>query len=110
MKDYRLWCTNTKTPRLLIEKTVVFHESALLSPKEDFVASNDTDSQESVSKQVELEIEHPQPVAVDVHMVSMKRMKLLKKNHTALPKGDQGEQLSQIQGMLTQQLHMHFQW
>ena len=51
----------------MIERNVVFHESALLSLKEDSVASNDIGSQKSVSKQVELETEHPQPVAIDVH-------------------------------------------
>ena len=67
VKGYRLWCTNTKTPRLLIERNVVFHELALLSPKKEFVASIDTGSQESVSKQVELKTEHPQSVVVDVY-------------------------------------------
>ena len=50
VKGCKLWCTNTKTFRLLIERNVVFHELALLSPKEDSVASNDTSSQENVSK------------------------------------------------------------
>ena len=65
VKGYRLWCTDSKTPRLLIDRNVVIHESVLLSPKEGSIASDDTGSQENVSKQVELETKHPQPTAVD---------------------------------------------
>ena len=50
VKGYRLWCTDTKIPKLLIDKNVVFHESVLLSLKKGFVAFDDTISQENVSK------------------------------------------------------------
>ena len=50
VKSYRLWCTDKKTPRLWIDRNVVFHESVLLSPKVGSIASNDTGSQENVSK------------------------------------------------------------
>ena len=90
-------------------KNVVFYESALLSLVENSIASNDTGSQESVSKQVELKTEHPQSVAVDGHNGEHEDDKAVEEESYNIAKGRQGEQLSQIHGMLTQQLHIHFQ-
>ncbi|XP_075074659.1 uncharacterized protein LOC142162232 [Nicotiana tabacum] len=56
VKGYRLWCTNQKTPGLIISRDVTFNESASLdSQREKAIAKTDR----GVSDRIELEIESP---------------------------------------------------
>ena len=40
VKGYKLWCLDLKTPKLIIEKNIIFNKSAMLTFKEDFTGSS----------------------------------------------------------------------
>ena len=54
MKYYRLWCTESKSPGLIINSDVKFNESALIDQSKESIK---TVKDQGVNKQVELEVE-----------------------------------------------------
>lgn len=53
VKNYKLWCNNSKSLGLIISKDVTFNESALLDSQKEKVI---VESNYSVRKRVELEV------------------------------------------------------
>ena len=57
MKGYRLWCLDPKSPKLIIEKNVIFNEFAMLTSMEDSAgSSSDTVTDVGADEQVEFEL------------------------------------------------------
>ena len=50
VKVYRLWYLDPKSPKILIEKDVVFHESAMLSSNGDTVAPSDVSTCSTITE------------------------------------------------------------
>lgn len=57
VKGYRLWSLDPKSPKVIIEKNVIFHESAMFSSNEVAENSTDTATHVDTDKQVELELD-----------------------------------------------------
>jgi hypothetical protein len=56
VKGYKVWLLDLKSPKVVINRDVIFDESAMLHPRKESVVSSDTGVQSS-DKQVEIEIE-----------------------------------------------------
>ena len=68
MKGYRLWYLDSKSPKLIIEKNVIFNECAMLTSKEDSAgSSSDIGTDVGADEQVELELNSHDSIQPHIH-------------------------------------------
>ena len=59
MKGYKLWYPDPKSPKFIISKDVTFDESSMLHPRKESSSSSNTNKEQEIHEQVEVELDIP---------------------------------------------------